>query len=438
MALKEGAMLWLKRSGSLPLKLSLDTNDTWSIVALYQESILKRDIKDPYSDFMHAIATQSRRWQCLWLFLLPPPIFQPFRTLTTKDLPLLETVVESTSLLDVADSHRSLDPDSPILSVFQQSPALRTLFTELVGESDIERMPPRWSQLTTLQIEFTYPTDGFDALQRLSRFCPSLHECTLILYTDLEDPVSNLIPSREWTCLQKLNLLFTGRLGGAYDSEIRRTFTAVTTPALIHLSVAISYTNHASEPNADYIAAMENDVPFHILVEQSHCELLSLDIQILLPQTFSKTLHILPQLNLLTIRRLTLGHTPSNEDLYRTEQFNIAVQALTPPRSCVVCPKLEQIRFMNLVPHQALSLLTLVNARVPHTDLKRLSATFGMLSQADIEILKSAQRQARARELCGVGIEWEFARESGESLCFPRYVSAGQTPITCQSEVLVA
>ncbi|KAL0577922.1 hypothetical protein V5O48_004061 [Marasmius crinis-equi] len=430
-ALKEGVMLWFVRSGSLPLKLSLDTNDTWSVVSLYQDSISQPDFKDPYFDLMHAITTQACRWKHLWLFLLPPPIFQPFHKLVAEDLPLLETVVESTSLLNVADPSRSLDHNSPILSVLQQSPALQTLLMELGRESDIEYIPLRWSQLTTLQIEFTHPTSGFDALQRLSQLCPSLFECTLIIYIDLVEPIPDVTPYREWTYLRKLNLLFAGCSEGAYDSEIRRTFAAVTTPALIHLSVGISYTHHVGEHDPDCIAAMENNVPFHILLERSHCELLSLDIHILLPPTFSKTLRLLPKLHILTIRCLTLRSMPSGEDMDSNKQFSNAIQALIPSQGCVICSNLEQIRFMGFLPHHTMSLLALVDARIRHTDLKSLSAVFGMLSQADIEVLESAQQQARAREF-GVRIEWEFERKPGELSCF----QTRQAP--SHSEVLIA
>ncbi|KAL0578670.1 hypothetical protein V5O48_003336 [Marasmius crinis-equi] len=282
-------------------------------------------------------------------------------------------------------------------------------------------------------IEFTHPTSGFDALQRLCQLCPSLSECTLILYIDLMEPVPDLAPYREWRYLRKLNLLFTGCLEGAYDSEIRRTFAAVTTPALTHLSVGVSYTHHAGEHDADCIAATENDVPFHILIERSHCELLSLDLHILLPPTFSKTLHLLPGLNLLTIRRLTLRNIPHSEDMAGTKQFNNAIQALTPSRDRVVCPKLEQIQFMDFFPRHAVSLLALVDARIPHTDLKKLSAAFGTLSQADIAVLESAQQQARAREL-GVRIEWEFTRDPGELPCF----QPGQSRTPVHSEFFIA
>ncbi|KAL0573833.1 hypothetical protein V5O48_008117 [Marasmius crinis-equi] len=408
-------MCWLKRSGSLPLKLSLDTDANWSIGAFYRDSKSQLDFKDPYFDLMHAIATQSYRWKHLCFSFLPPPIFKSFRTLIATDLPLLEKVVESASLIDVANHYRSLDLDSPILSVFQQSPSLRTLRLELVRDSDLERIPLPWSRLTTLQITFTHPaTDGSYALQHLSRLCPLLLECALRLYTEVEDPTTSPVPSKEWAHLRKLDLRFTGLPEGAYDSEIRRTFAAITTPALTHLSVAISYTDHAGDNDPDCIAAVENDVPFHNLIERSRCELLSLDIHILLGPTFSKTLHVLPSLSSLTIHLVTLRSNPYNEDmslhLDRTRQFSTAIQALTPSEGRAACPKLEQIRFMYLRPQHTMLLLALVEARALHTSLMRLSATFGMLPQADIEILKSAQQQAGLRDL-GVEIQWEFERD---------------------------
>ncbi|KAL0565115.1 hypothetical protein V5O48_016918, partial [Marasmius crinis-equi] len=392
--------------------------------------------EDYYLDFMQMIAAQSRRWKSLSLSHLPLPFFQSFRTLTAVDLPLLETVrlldrvsfqdtdapmqPINTSAFNLYD--HPIEPNSPIISVIQQSPAIQSLRIELQQQSDLDGIILPWSRLTVIDLRFYAPHDGFYVLQRLSQLCPSVVNCSLVVEPEAELPISNSGPSTEWTHLHDLNLIFMGNPGEAYDSEIHRTFDAITTPALIHLSVRIGYGYHTDQNEADCTAAVANDVPFHSLIERSQCQLLTLDINILLGPKFSKTLHSLPSLKSLTIHPLTRRITPNfseGEDAATvhiapdqgTIQLETVLEALTPLQGRIACPELEHIQLC-LRPNQAESFFGLVDARATCTSrLKTFTASFGILAQADIDVVKSAQRTAESREL-GVPIGWKFVRDT--------------------------
>ncbi|KAL0571352.1 hypothetical protein V5O48_008500 [Marasmius crinis-equi] len=441
---KEGVELWLKRSGSLPLNLSFEASNAFCIHALYLDPLPFDDQptdsrgetfrwmqmvarwEDPYFDFMQMIVTQSQRWRSLSLRSLPPPFFESLRILNTVDLPLLETVCmyDRTALHNINNHSvqinasglvdKPMDPDSPILSVLQHSPALRSLRIELQQQSNLDNILLPWSRLTVIDISFYGPVDGFHVLRRLSQLCPSAVKCSLEVELDGETPSYSGF-SGEWTHIRELKIIFQGYPGGAYDSEIRRTFDAITTPALVHLSVYITYGYHEDPNDADCAAAVENNVPFHSLIERSQSPLLTLDIQLLFGPKLLNTLNSLSGLRSLTLhpvtRRIHLEDTLVPYSSEVTMQLETVLGALTPSQGLIACPSLEHIQLC-LHPNHATSFWGLLDARASCTgQLKTFTANFGQIAQADIDIVKSAQHKAESQEL-SVPIQWKFSRDA--------------------------
>ncbi|KAL0566168.1 hypothetical protein V5O48_015851 [Marasmius crinis-equi] len=415
----EGVMLWLERSGSLPLNLALKpAGDSWAILDFYQRSSGVVGFQDPYLEFMQMLANQSPRWKHLSLSHLPPPIFEPFRTLGVTDLPLLETVVETASLQEVVPTGH-LDvfaSNSPITSILQRSPALHTLRTELIQGSDLSRIFLPLSQLTTLQVGFLDSVDGFDILRQLSMLCSSLLACTLefSLQRRTEDLIPTSRSAMEWTHLQELCIRFSGKGDqNSYREEIRRTFEAISTPSLNRLKITTPYQCLADDTN--YHATLESVPPFHDLIQRSHCQLLSLDINTILGPKFYETLQILPNLTSLTVRRLTRISTTysSTPELNpeETVQLNAIIQGLIPSQGHVTCPKLQHIRIGDLFVAEAASFLGLLSARAQLvSNLRTFTATFGELTKPGIEELVSVQQEARSTKLA-VLIRLEYLTE---------------------------
>ncbi|KAL0571039.1 hypothetical protein V5O48_010918 [Marasmius crinis-equi] len=407
---REGVKLWLERSGTLPVHISLgsQSQERWSF-PLRSEDTEAQALENSYSGFMRTLTGFSLKWRSLSLNWLPPSVIRPLSLLQADDLPRLDRIHETGTLAAPHGETLDFNIPSPLLSLFEQSLALRSLHVEIFRDSDLDRIASAWARLNVLNISVPACENGTVIVQKLHRLCPLLTECSLDLHVGTSNPAHSP-PATEWTHLRKLKVSLNVAHGVGHNSELYSVFKSMTTPILSHLHVVVWGSTSIIDQDEDNASTVGDDPPFHDLILRSKCELVSLCLFMDLRKGFHDTLRLLPSLTSLTIA-FYAGSPNYLVDPGTVFQLNTAVDALTD--KVRVCHGLKELRFVACHPASAPSFLDLVRARarMQPSALEKFTVEFISYSSRDLEVLTSLLAEMKPEKL-GVTVEWEL--ESGE------------------------
>ncbi|KAF8208301.1 hypothetical protein K438DRAFT_1755001 [Mycena galopus ATCC 62051] len=198
----EVANAWLRRSGTCPLSISLESNLDHGITPP-----LTPPLSPPSPDlFLNVLVPFASRWQNIRL-MIPPLALERLSTLTENDVPLLEylKLVQRPEHPN-SDTRWTLSPFG-----FLRGPNL-SRFSLLGGNNNPLDLPLRWNQLTSLSL--MGPAWGLAHAQTclvildILSWCPKLQTCKLLVQGPPEGELPHSIV--ECPCLHTVELLCVG------------------------------------------------------------------------------------------------------------------------------------------------------------------------------------------------------------------------------------
>ncbi|KAJ8088274.1 hypothetical protein PM082_022346 [Marasmius tenuissimus] len=328
---QEGVSLWLKRSGSLPLNLSLHgEGDSLTKIA---------------QTFVHF----SRRWQSLNLVDVSK---EGVELLAKADAPLLEVIY--------LVSKRRLDSyqATTLLQSLAEHPRLRTL--SLHVQFDITIMmntTTRWSHLNALSLSIPFnDPPAAHIIVTLANLCPLLSTCIMrcISTGNRVIPEAPIHAPILWPHIQKLDLSFwigtLVRSNIAPDlSSVSRALDAITTPALTDLAFIFGSDKVASPATTLLFVS-----PLQHFLERSGCNDFLVNLAVELLWGVDAVLRLLAMVPSSKTLRITYASDMEASD---EERF---IRSLS---SREICPALENIEVVNFSASQADVILELLEAR---------------------------------------------------------------------------
>ncbi|KAJ8093812.1 hypothetical protein AAF712_002537 [Marasmius tenuissimus] len=418
----DGVRQWLDRSGSLPINISLRMEyqacTDWYLT-LPQNDYGCDKALESICGFTSMVASFCRRWRTLILGLPYSPLLDPFRKLTAKDFPLLVEFIDPHTLQILPDPI----PATPIhmLQFMKGAPALQRAQVAAVRPDLLEYSLPL-RRLKLLHVSFTEDQNGEAMLRTLSRLCPSLSECAVVLHKFngmLSDSTQIPLAPNEWVHLHtlKLSLFAIHRPANSILTEsIRMMFESVTTPSLTTLSLQIvNCGENMILPSDD----LNEPLPFHNLILRSQCRLERLELDMGLGSGFSTTLDTLPSLVSLKVGMRSQKQRVSTrseyalcpEPSYFSQSKSVLAALSHLGGKDAAFPNLHDINFNLCDPGDADLILELAREQSSlNGRLSIVKAEFRGLSVSDVEILGNKLGEWRKGEgSCGVKMEWAYA-----------------------------
>ncbi|KAJ8095758.1 hypothetical protein PM082_022865 [Marasmius tenuissimus] len=389
---REGLRLWLERSGTLPLNLSLVMNIPLDQIGSKAES---------YSNCIGIIADYCRRWRTLSLFNIIPSAVSRFQSISPEDLPLL------VAFSDVGPQAHRMLPRSQTSSAFFEtvgnSLSLRKLRTTINPDTGLT-LPVRWGHLHLLEIQTHIGlSECAPFVQRVVESSPLLLDCILLFSIGFsqQSQLSELVAHhQEWSRLHKLAITFDGYVDETFQSIVVDVFETITTPVLTHLS--LSYSVFGTRPDRD------RPLPFDGLITRSGCALKSLELQMSYGTNLQTTLDHLTLLTTLSLSRSSLITYSNANEPSSIHLDPEVVPTLMASEELVRCPNIEHLILRHFHPRRASTLIDLIESRARFTKLKSFVVDFGDIqSKKTTELVTSAQALVESKEL-GIEIEWKF------------------------------
>ncbi|KAK1219101.1 hypothetical protein PQX77_018185 [Marasmius sp. AFHP31] len=387
---KEGLGLWLERSGTLPLDISLAMDIPIDAVGSKAEN---------YVDCIGRIAECRTRWRSLSLVDIAPSAVHQADGLSPEDLPLLE------AFNDIGHRNRRLFSHTRSQPTFfhtvGNSPSLRKLRTNIYSQADFD-LPLRWRHLRVLEIQVDIGLPDCPSLvQKMAESCPLLVDCILLLNSPMNDqPQSNILVTRprDWNHLRGLAITFHNYVDETSQLAVFNVFESITTPVLTHLSVTLfSYGDGLDR---------SSDLPFRNLITRSQCNLESLELQMPYGAGLQETLDDLTSLVTLSLSHAKLSFSYGDDDPTSLHLDPIVTTTLMASEGPVRCPNIERLILQGYHPLRASALADLIETRARFTKLKSLTVDFGVIrSQKTYESVTSALMSVESKQL-GVTVEW--------------------------------
>ncbi|KAK7043194.1 hypothetical protein VNI00_008548 [Paramarasmius palmivorus] len=182
---REGVMLWLRRSGTAPLVLSISSGyEIWGEEQVYHRF---------HADVVLQLLEYTSRWKSLSLNI-PERIWR-IVTALTADLPLLEALTVHYLPFDAKESYQNF-----MKTVLQRIPSLHKLCLSQLPDN----LPIRWDRLTEVSLtDQDQALRASQAIQILLFSCSSLrHFAAYLTETDVQPTFSPITLPR----LQTLNI----------------------------------------------------------------------------------------------------------------------------------------------------------------------------------------------------------------------------------------
>ncbi|KAI3613220.1 hypothetical protein WG66_001594 [Moniliophthora roreri] len=394
MKLREaGLQLWLGRSGSMPLTLSIHTLMPSETVGVSDarwwsdEEQAEAELRQCYMDFLEKILPYVSRWRELFLNV-PSGILKILEDLELKNLNLVEEIrfINKSEESPHGSGH-------PLDIIFRRSPSLRVLHLEEYAQ-DFESSI-RWDNLTEVKLGLSSAGIGpTEALRILSLSRLSLRRCTLYiqLRANFASDASPIIVMHQ---LHTLNLSFDSLPAPELS---QRFFDAFVAPGLKDFSVVYhGYIIGSSSKNE------LNMLAFHTFIERSGCAISRLTMD-LLSQVAAialiKLLDLMPSL-----AELRVGY---GIKVLPTISF---FDALNSPTNSL-CPHLKVFIYEDCNPFHADSLMAFAEARSRTRRLKRMVITFAG-SLPDEDMVQGKLQLLRER---GMFVQWLSPRERHNQL----------------------
>ncbi|KAK1231227.1 hypothetical protein PQX77_005663 [Marasmius sp. AFHP31] len=421
----EGIKLWLKRSGSRPLTLSISMSDHTPSNA---PAVTDFD-SSPYTALMDLLARYSHRWRTLSFDSgVRSSHLRPLERFTGADLPLLETVYIGKSLLLEATASStppasSHETPSSLANLLPQLPSLRSLHSQPGCNLAVE-IASNYRLLTQLTVSLAIPPGT--ALRQIAMSCRCLRTLTIqsFYYSSVEDgAAAALLPPTEdpvdWPSLHELNFQLEGYYTTSYETGPKfhpGTFDSILTPHLHRLFLQLG--QFSSHPVADlvtlqgFITSSPRLTHLHILGYNA------LDAEAL-----SRCLQFTPSLETFKLRPCTRfypGRRPHSTRRRRVVHPppEWVPKLLSTLNELESLPKMETFDFGGCIPDNISSLLEFAQGhRGRSSTLKQLRADLGSLGKEEAQTASSAdlaERMNILRETKGVSVdlEWTAAKTS--------------------------
>lgn len=325
----ERLVVWLERSGDVPLNISLFIPPHY-------------DSPSPPSQFLAAILPYAHRWRCIDL-ISPESDLTVFRELKSNDVPLLETFsYRPTGVRSPTDNALLLETLLPFLDA---APILHQLSLQL--SSRLPSFESLWPRLTELCITDQISSWNMAKWVQVLAACTRLRACTLSYYPLPEEP--DVLGSR--IVLPHLRSLSIHSLLGR-----------------IHPSRHFSLLDYLTLPNLHDLKSVGHCsvrvIPSIIeLLRRSACLLEKLVIQEeeLKVEDLRQCLYLTPDLRELDLSLPTCFG--DDIDSHRLENILHALSTSTMP-SATLCPNLRSVVFHAIDPRYIESLVTFLRSRV--------------------------------------------------------------------------
>ncbi|KAJ7765087.1 hypothetical protein DFH07DRAFT_1059019 [Mycena maculata] len=340
----ETTKMWLGRSGTCPLSLSLESGFDFS-----ENPQLQSDV------FVQALMSFSSRWHRI-AFTIPVSIMESLSHLTEDDVPILQDI----TLNERPDRLPSMN-STPGAVQWTSFGIFRGLMISRFSVSraqfgNITELPLRWSQLIALTLTFFDDDLQLDALtseralQILSR-CPQLQICSLAIY-DYTVGSPGEHPIIECPFLHTFELV----CGASPAYTLHRMFKRLSLPEFRHFKLR------------GYSVPESNDMLSFSSFLAVSTQLESLDI---CTETFSKEL-LLDLLRDLppTMQRLQISHVWSVPDILDDDILAILTISDDIPSTC--CPGLRQLILSQCGAFSDAALLRFVTSRMTTESCNRL------------------------------------------------------------------
>ncbi|KAJ7259872.1 hypothetical protein C8J57DRAFT_1185048 [Mycena rebaudengoi] len=256
----EALQMWLQRSGSCPLSISLAFPGDYSVE--YTEH------------FIDILLSYHHRWKELKLFSIPHEHLLKLRSLMPRDLPLLETV-------EITHTNNAFfDIPNTLVEFMPMPPRLRRIsLCTNNGTLSVPLCP--WLEITTLCLQCNRSTAlsiSMAALIAIIEQCLNLQECNLVLpKTDNISTVATSSPTNHHSTLNYLHsLAVAGPLFASPGYSVAAFLDHFILPALrsVHLGERVHQSElRASDTLSDTLRA------FGSLLSRSSCDLQKLYIE---------------------------------------------------------------------------------------------------------------------------------------------------------------
>ncbi|KAL0573424.1 hypothetical protein V5O48_008546 [Marasmius crinis-equi] len=417
----DGMKLWLNRSGSLPLTVSL------SVGALLVRRSFDID-RVAVGELLEGLASYSRRWKAIKILHCRRPgltdvVESSLGQLTQEDLPLLEEFNVPNSLFKRTEPPVPTLVPTGLAYLITRSSTIRVLHVSRHDLNAVIDLPsPSWASLTTLHLAEFNVHDHFEAAHlasKIAQLCPFLISFSFhpSLYRRSNvDPFQNTRDVEAIPFPRLRTLVITGKCFSRVPGEtIAQNISRLLHTALRHIHApslhsldifAASQTHGPSQEESDAGSLYDGFYfPFDRMISQSQCfGLEHLSIGGFLtggPDTqLERSLEMLPEL-----RSLTFSQTSEAVDFQR-----LILHLLQ--SSPTVCPKLEELEAKEQ--GTLTSTIELVNAildvAVSRMKIRAVSVNFGEISKMEVDGLV-ADTHARAEELRegrGVRVDWKW------------------------------
>ncbi|KAJ8095503.1 hypothetical protein PM082_023273 [Marasmius tenuissimus] len=298
---KEGLKVWLDRSGSLPITVSLTAQIYFTdrMPVSQSEVEMAEPLRALTTEYIELLVQYSPRWRTVafnnGVHLLD---LTPLERLTTSSLSSLESFHSfsyfpylSGQVTNI-DGEHDLSLSSPLENLFTKACSLRRLefLYDSISAATLSSLPVSWHHLTELSIIrpllFTHHPSlcPSQLMQTLATKCHSLTTLSIVLEVD---SAPQTIPHPvQWPSLQNLRVVLTFmsieapqliNTNTPFDTDttpnystfrpfVMQIFDSITLPSLKKLSVAF---NEDLEDGGNYAAQL----PFEDLIQRSQCPL---------------------------------------------------------------------------------------------------------------------------------------------------------------------
>ncbi|KAJ8078180.1 hypothetical protein PM082_000386 [Marasmius tenuissimus] len=428
----EGIKMWLDRSGSRPLTLSVSMMDNSPSTIAAPVDI---DSENPYTALMGLLIHYSHRWRIL---ALNNPIrfsnLRPLERLNAQDLPILEIVYAgSLGLLaprpDPPPHTRPQKLPTAFANLLPELPSLHSLHLRYASRS-LHGVQSRCLRLTHLTlIFFVVEPNPFESLREVAKTSRALKVLTMQSHLFCRNsalPLTTVIPHKgdrvSLPSLEELNFLLEGVIHTSQDGVqtfhylFKDTFDTIDTPQLHRLFVELG------RPSTATMA--DEALPFHNLIAASH-HLTHLQISCyrsLKPEALSRSLQSAPLLNTLILRAWPLSKTnPYANTTTTAPPLGWITTLLSALNESGSCPELEVLDCGRCWTGDIDSILEFVQAEGRSSKLKHIKADLGSLAEEDVLAMRSPQLMetlSALREAKGISVDfkWEELETSRGSL----------------------
>ncbi|KAL0570721.1 hypothetical protein V5O48_011240 [Marasmius crinis-equi] len=408
-ARNEGFRRWLEKSGSLPLTISLATEDHHRYLPIGTRPTITPDdpkLQGLRAELVNTLARYCQQWRIMAFDEATHSVVaSAFGRLTTKDLPLLETVHSNGNVF--LWQERDTDDIKPIRlsvigSLLGRASSLRALqltrgyFSERSLLSDL---PLSWSRLTELSIT-PPPGHYFDCyilLQLLAKECHSLATLDLdspTVYFDPEHLGERRLSPVEWPSIRKFVISFNGPLlehlpVPVFPRPVVEVFESVNLPSLKEFAVDLVGYHNLSSPSCAISLT-----PWELLLSRSQPAVTH--IQLAFPAFLDAKAVIRSLQPLDTLKSLRFGRGDEAWKVHDQALLSAFLEAGTS-----LCPELEEVEFSACGSETAKTLLELA---VRRPSIRVIRARFFLLED-EVETLLPSEQVVRELKMSTSGRE---------------------------------